>query len=165
MVSSKWSCCPRALQGSWGGSWGNCQGLQAPACRATPRLLPHLSVLDGRWLVRADLLSLGRAPFSSYLSLLALHCFLSPGCGRTGLEQEGELCLQWACKSCLYCWHGWRYGRGLQERCTGTFPRLRGARAMWPLHLLAACITLFGLCYCTVLTASRFVLCFIERKA
>lgn len=138
-VSSKWSCCPRAPQGSWGAC--RCQHAEPPP----PAGLPQLSGPRWQMAVQADLLFLGRAPFSSYLSLLALHCSLSPGCGRTRLEQEGKFCLQWACKSCLYCWDGWRHSRGLQERCTGTFPRLRGARAIWPLHL-RACITQLGSC-------------------
>lgn len=37
---------------------------------------------------------------------------------------------------------GGSHGRGLQEGCRGTFPRLRSARAIWPPHLLAACSTL-----------------------
>lgn len=138
-VSSKWELLP---QGSWRGDrWGNRQGSACLQSHPPPAGLPQLPVPHGRWLVQADLLSLGRAPFPSYLSSLALRCSLSPGCGRAGPEQEGEFCLQWACKSCVYYWDGERHSGGLQGGCTGTFPRLRSARAIWPLHLLAACIT------------------------
>lgn len=144
-VSSKWELLPQGFVGFLWQETGQSPGLAGASIQSHLSLQGSLSswVLNGKWLVQADLLSLQRAPFSSYLSSLALCCFMSPGCGRTGLEQEGEFSLQWACKSCLCCWDGWRHSRGLQEGCTGPFPRLGNARAIWPLQLLAACMTVW----------------------
>lgn len=139
LFAASGSCCPSALHdslrasaGSWVGDGAipkacRCQHASAPwGATGSPRTcsaqgcLRHLPVPDGRWLAQADLLSLGRSPFP--------FCPLLTGIARFPelrlLEQDGEFCLQWARKSCLYPWcDGGEPWQGTAGRMLGDLPR------------------------------------------
>lgn len=127
-------CVPRWSAGWETGRRGDLlpQGLQVPACsftsggsRASPNLrgaqgcLCHLLVAGRRWLVRADLLFLGRSPFPSCLLLAGVAQLPQAWLQRTMPERDGESCLRRARKSFVPIkWWGepWQGTAGRMQR-------------------------------------------------
>lgn len=116
---------------------GEQQGLPAPAVLRAASVTSRSPMADG-WCRLTSFLLEG-LPFPSAFSSPALLGSLSSGCwSRMG----NSACSGHVNRVCTHGVTGGSRGRGQQEGCSGTFPGLRSARAIWPLHLLAACITL-----------------------
>lgn len=120
---------------------GGQQGLPPPAALRAASVTSPSPVADG-WRGLTSFLLEG-VPFPPAFSSLASLSSPSPGCRRLCRSRmRSPAGIGHINPACTHHVMGGSHGRGLQEGCVGTFPRLRSARAIWPPHLLAACSTL-----------------------